>query len=103
MEQFGWPPGIKESVDASLERSNYNNCDEVIGLLTSIGLNPAPLQGYLPSLDSAMKRRHQIVHRADANPNIGRGRHKVSSISPKNLDDWIVNLDNFVRHLLSQV
>lgn len=27
---------IKDSVDASLERSNYNNCDEVVGLLVSI-------------------------------------------------------------------
>lgn len=59
---------IKDSVDASLERSNYNNCDEVVGLLVSIGLDPTPLQQYMPGLDSAMKRRHQIVHRADANP-----------------------------------
>lgn len=94
---------IKESVDASLERSNYNNCDEVVGLLVSIGLDPAPLQHYMPSLETAIKRRHQIVHRADANPGTGRGRHKVSSISPKNLDDWIVNLDAFVRDVLSQV
>ncbi len=94
---------IKESVDASLERSNYNNCDEVVGVLVSIGLDPAPLQKYLPSLDSAMKRRHQIVHRADANPSIGRGRHKVSSISPRNLDDWIGNLESFVRDVLSHV
>lgn len=94
---------IKESVDASLERSNYNNCDEVVGLLLSIGLDPVPLQQYMPGLDSAMKRRHQIVHRADANPDTGRGRHRVSSISPRNLDDWIVNLDAFVRDLLSQV
>lgn len=94
---------IKDSVDVSLERSNYNNCDEVVGLLASVGLNPAPLQQYMPGLDSAMKRRHQIVHRADANPDTGRGRHKVSSISPRNLDDWIVNLNAFVRDLLIQV
>lgn len=94
---------IKESVDAYLERSNYNNCDEVTGLLGSIGLNIAPLQSYLPALESSMKRRHQIVHRADANPNIGRGRHKVTSISPKTLDDWIANLESFAQDVLSQV
>lgn len=94
---------IKESVDASLERSNYNNCDEVVRLLVSIGLDPIPLQEYMPGLDSAMGRRHQIVHRADANPDTGRGRHKVSSISPRNLDGWIVNLEAFVRDLLLQV
>lgn len=94
---------IKESVDASLERSNYNNADEVVSLLTSIGLNTAPLQGYLPLLEDAMKRRHQIVHRADANPNIGRGRHRVSSVSPRHLDAWILNLEHFVRDVLAQV
>ena len=94
---------IKESVDASLERSNYNNADEVVGLLASIGLNPVPLQRYLPGLEDAMKRRHQIVHRADANPNIGRGRHRVSTIAPRDLDAWGLNLENFVRGVLAQV
>ena len=94
---------IKDSVDAYLERSNYNNCDEVTGLLSSIGLNIAPVQRYFPALESSMKRRHQIVHRADANPNTGRGSHKVSSIAPKTLDGWIGNLENFANEVLSQV
>jgi hypothetical protein len=34
---------LKESVDASLERSNYNNAAEVNRVLTSIGLNTVPL------------------------------------------------------------
>lgn len=49
---------IKYSVDTSLERSNYINCDEVVGLLVSIGLDPTPLQQYMPDLDSAVKCRH---------------------------------------------
>jgi len=44
-----------------------------------------------------------ISLRADANPNIGRGRHKVTSISPKTLDDWIANLESFAQDVLSQV
>ena len=94
---------IKESIDASLERSNYNNCREVVVLLDSIGLNTAPLEIHLPRIESAMKRRHRIVHRADANPTIGRGRHQVSSISPADLDKWITTLESFVRDVLAQV
>ena len=94
---------IKGSVDATLERSNYNNCEEVVGLLVSIGLDPAPLKQYMSELDSAIRRRHQIVHRADTNPDTGRGRHMVSSIAPRDLDKWIANLNDFVRDLLSQV
>ncbi|HMV64478.1 MAG TPA: hypothetical protein PKE01_14180 [Rhodocyclaceae bacterium] len=94
---------LKESVDASLERSNYNNAAEVTRALASIGLNTAPLAQYMAALETAMKRRHQIVHRADANPNAGRGNHRVASIAPRTLNEWIQNVENFVGATLAQV
>lgn len=94
---------IKESVDASLERSNYNNASEVCSLLQSIGLSTSVTQPYLPLLEDAMKRRHQIVHRADANPNPGKGHHQVASISPAVVNSWITNTEQFVQAVLSQV
>ena len=94
---------IRASTDASLERSNYNNISEVASLLQSIGLNTAPLDGYMVTLGVAMQRRHLIVHRADANPNAGRGNHQVASISPTTLDDWAANTEQFVAAVLAQV
>ena len=94
---------IKASTDASLERSNYNNPGEVSSLLQAIGLNTAPLAPYMAQLDEAMKRRHRIVHRADENPNAGRGNHRVASISPPRLDAWISSTEDFVRDVLVQV
>jgi hypothetical protein len=96
---------IKESTDASLERSNYNNPGEVTNLLQALGLNTAPLATFMPTLDQAMKRRHQIVHRADANPNPqpGRGNHRVASITPNTLDGWTENTERFVAAVLAQV
>jgi len=94
---------IKESVDAWLERSNYNSATEVCGLLNSIGLNTAPVQPFMATLEVAMARRHQIVHRADANPNAGRGNHRVASLAPTTLDNWIQNTEFFVRDVLAQV
>ena len=96
---------IKESTDASLERSNYNNPGEVTNVLQSIGLNTAPLAPYMATLSLAMQRRHQIVHRADANPNPqpGRGNHRVASISPTTLDGWLANTEQFVQAVLAQV
>ncbi|WP_291986696.1 hypothetical protein [Candidatus Accumulibacter sp. ACC007] len=94
---------IKESVDASLERSNYNNPGEVCSLLQSIGLSTAAVQPYLPKLEDAMKRRHQIVHRADANLNVGQGNHKVASISPAKVNAWVANTEQFVNAVLAQV
>lgn len=94
---------IKESVNASLERSNYNNALEVCSLLKSIGLNTAPVQPHLDALEIAMKRRHQIVHRADANPTLGQGNHRVASISPATVNRWVANTENFVQAVLAQV
>jgi hypothetical protein len=95
---------IKESVDASLERSNYNNTGEVCSLLQSIRINVAPVQAHLPLLEDAMKRRHQIVHRADANPNnAGRGNHQVASIAPATVNTWVANTEQFVAAVLAQV
>lgn len=95
---------IKESVDASLDRSNYNNAVEVCSLLQSIGINTALVQAHLPQLEDAMKRRHQIVHRADANPNnAGHGNHKVASIAPATVNAWVVNTEQFVAAVLAQV
>jgi hypothetical protein len=91
---------VKESVDANLERSNYNNSREVCALLQSIGLNTATLVPYLAVLEDAMKRRHQIVHRADGNNNPGRGNHRVTSISPKMVNAWIANTEQFVTATL---
>lgn len=94
---------IKASTDASLERSNYNNPGEVSSLLQAIGLNTVPLAPYMAGLEDAMKRRHRVVHRADENPNPGRGNHRVASISPQTLDTWVANTENFVRDVLVQV
>ena len=94
---------IKEAVDASLERSNYNNASEVCGLLTSIGLDITPAQPYLATLELAMARRHQIVHRADANLTGGKGNHSVASISTATLTPWIANTEQFVQAVLNQV
>ncbi len=94
---------IKASVDAHLERSNYNNSGEVCALLQSVGLNAATVQTYLPKLEDAMKRRHQIVHRADANPDGGQGNHQVASISPAKVNKWIANTEQFIDTILAQV
>lgn len=96
---------IKASTDASLERSNYNNAQEVAALLTSIGVPTGPLHGYMATLNAAMQRRHQIVHRADANPNPapGRGNHRFTHIGPSQINGWITNTEQFVAAVLAAV
>ena len=66
---------IRESVSQHMEYSTFNNVTEVMSFLDSIGVKvkedmKSPLQLRLNSdipemLDSMMRRRHHIVHRAD--------------------------------------
>lgn len=87
---------ITESVNAYLERSNYNNTSEVAKLLTDIGVPLASLTPTFTELENLMKRRHQIVHRADKNEAGGKGHHKVTSISPAQVNIWIDTVETFV-------
>ena len=95
---------ITKSVDAYLERSNYNNTTEVSSLLVNIGLNVALVNSTYPLLGEVMQRRHQIVHRADRDENAeGRGNHKVRTIGRATVDRWIDNINAFATAVLDQV
>ena len=65
---------IQSAVTASLQRSNYNSVAEVVATLTRVGIDGKVLNPDQATLESIMKRRHLIVHRADKNPNPQRGR-----------------------------
>ncbi|MCA9643932.1 MAG: hypothetical protein H6718_16160 [Polyangiaceae bacterium] len=65
---------IREAVRARLQRSNYNSVTEVAAALNRIGLKPTVLDPDQDEMESLMKRRHLIVHRADKNPLPRRGR-----------------------------
>jgi hypothetical protein len=94
---------LKASVDSYLERSNYNNTVEVSGFLTQIGLNVAAVNHTYPLLEELMKRRHQIVHRADRDEAGGQGNHKVRSVSPATVNNWIANVEAFIAAVLAQI
>ncbi|REJ64902.1 MAG: hypothetical protein DWQ31_20000 [Planctomycetota bacterium] len=80
---------IEESVAAHLERSNFNSSTQVAGLLEGLGLDVEPLRRFFSQLDQMMRRRHQIVHRADCTSETGRGRHRAHSLSASTVEQWI--------------
>ncbi len=80
---------IRDSVDAMLEYSNFNNTSEVAGSLDRVGIDPKPLLDRdARALDALMKRRHWIVHRLDRNPASGRGHHAALPLSKAAVDRW---------------
>jgi hypothetical protein len=94
---------ISESVNGYLERSNYNNTDEVASLLTSIGVSVVRVSTHFTQLAEVMSRRHLIVHRADRDETGGRGNHSVRSIGPVTVSNWITGVEGFGIALLNEI
>jgi len=88
---------LQESVDSYLLRSNYNNVDQISGLLISLGIGPGieNLRPYFANLEELMQRRHQIVHRADRQEQKGRGKQIAESISKRDVVKWIKTVQVF--------
>lgn len=94
---------IEQSVEAHLERSNYNNTKEVSGVLERIGVDVSKVNKRFAELTKLMDRRHNIVHRADANPLKGSGHHQAKSISPGEVETWAQVIEEFGTALLGEL
>lgn len=94
---------ISSSVDRYLERSNYNNAAEVSRILTSVGINIISVNSQLSLLGELMKRRHQLVHRADRDETGGSGKHIVRSIGLRTVREWIAAAEEFCNAVLGEL
>lgn len=94
---------ISASVNGYLERSNYNSTDEVSTFLASIGIDSSKVNSWFPALNEIMKRRHQIVHRADRAETGGSGNHVVKSIGLGTVRGWINAAEGFCNAVLGEV
>jgi RiboL-PSP-HEPN len=56
---------IKESVRQHLDRSTYNNVQDIVDILSSLGFDSSEHDANFSKIELMMKRRHQIVHRGD--------------------------------------
>jgi len=91
---------IRESVEQHLERSNYNNTVEIAALLQNIGLDPSEHKHHFRSLDEMMRRRHQIVHRADRLDTTGHESWYVRPIEVEEVNGWITTLISFATEVM---
>ena len=95
---------IESSVNGYLQRSNYNNTDEIASFLKSVGIDVAAVNAHFPNIDQVMKRRHQIVHRADRDDEAaGQGRHHVTSIGVSTVEGWVTNVQAFGDAVLGEI
>jgi len=95
---------IESSVNGYLERSNYNNSDEVAAFLSSVQIDVEQIRPHFGHVQPVMDRRHQIVHRADQDDEVaGRGNHRVTSIGHGTVVNWIAAVEAFGKAVLDEV
>ncbi|WP_152540910.1 HEPN domain-containing protein [Luteimonas huabeiensis] len=94
---------IKESVDEYLERSNYNNTEELALFLSSVGMDPSAVNSRFSDLEALMSRRHQIVHRGDIDESGGRGNSRIRSLGRSPVGVWISAVEDFSTAVLARL
>jgi hypothetical protein len=98
---------ISKSVIAYLDRSSYNNPEDVAKLLGQVGLPQKAKErlmgAHARGLRTLMSRRHQIAHRLDRNDFLGRGHHVALSISKTIVGQWISVVRQFGDGLLAEL
>ncbi|HPS77214.1 MAG TPA: hypothetical protein PLS53_03565 [Thermoanaerobaculaceae bacterium] len=94
---------IEKSVDQHLDRQTYNDTSQVNAALSRCRVDPEPLAAFLPALAALIKRRHNIVHRADGQEQEGSGHHRTSSIGVHHLSEWLNSVERFTAGVLCQL
>jgi hypothetical protein len=92
---------LRESVSEYLDRRTFNDTDEISQILGALGVDVSKVNEAYPAIQQMMKRRHQIVHRADRiqadDPEI------LEPISPDEVELWMEATKTFVGSLLGEI
>lgn len=92
---------LAESVIESLERSSFNQVNDLALALRRIQMDPlAILASHGDDLDGMMKRRHWIVHRADRDQQPGSDHLRTRLLSPMTVETWKNAVERFGAALL---
>lgn len=85
---------IKDVVFEYLGRATYNSSGDISKALKSLAITLEKFD--LTQLDTAIKRRHGIVHRADRGDKDGEVGH-ITSIQAAHVLKWIEEVERFVK------
>ena len=87
---------IADSVRQHLNHSTYNSAGEVAGFLESISFDVKHVRDLLPEVDAMMKRRHQIVHRADRDDD-----NRPATLDLEAVMNWITATNKLMAQILA--
>jgi len=95
---------IDEIIDLSIKeylgKVSFNDAADIAIHLSTISINITDeMRKLFPTLNGMIKRRHDIVHKADREDIAGKGHHGIKSISFLQVQKWKVTIDKFVLEM----
>ena len=91
---------VEDIVFENLERATYNNQEDISKTLKSLAITIEKFD--LPLLDTAIKRRHKIVHRADRGDKDGE-TGGITPIQTAHVLKWVEQVEVFVKTLFENI
>ncbi|MGI9172510.1 MAG: HEPN domain-containing protein [Chthoniobacterales bacterium] len=88
---------IKLSIDDYLARVSFSSASEIAEHLQPLGFEISPLKIHFPMLNEMMRRRHQIVHRADRDD-----KGDLVAIAQNEVLKWVDAVTKFLSNVLAQ-
>lgn len=88
---------LRLAIEADFAQKSFTDSTKIMGLLATLGLPDAKLDGireFLPSLDEMIARRHKIVHFADLEK--ANEEHRERPIDADAVERWRDNMSLFV-------
>lgn len=86
---------IQKSIEQHFRNQTFNNRADLMRAMEIIGANKKLADKMLPTLDSMLDRRHQIVHRVDR-PKIEDDQWiRATSLSPRHVEKWAKTVREF--------
>lgn len=79
---------LRATIREYLDTANYNNATEVVVTLRRIGIRTDVAEQHAATVETLMRRRHWIAHRADQDPNAPAGTFATRAVDPADVHRW---------------
>jgi hypothetical protein len=90
---------LRQSVSEYLSRATFSSTTEIAALLTRLGFKVEDHNQTFGAIDEMIRRRHQIVHRADSVDE--SGTHILEKLEPVQVAEWLSATHTFVASLIT--
>jgi hypothetical protein len=94
---------IQESVRDHLLTTTYNDTTQIASLLRGLNIDVEKVRDAFPRLDELIRRRHQIVHRADRLEHRRDPHEAVEGIAAEQVEEWISVVQGFMATIISDI